>query len=85
MRPMTEDELADLFRKMRIYRFFFWVCVASAILYLFSVLGLRGQLPPLRFPWPTGALGYGVVCALAVPWASGSPSVPRSAPAACAT
>lgn len=81
MRPVTEAELADLFRKMRIYRFFYWICVASAVLYLFSVLGLRGQDPPPRFPLADMALAYGAVCALAIPlgkWLAFRPRTLRS-------
>ncbi len=66
MRPLTEAEVAGLFRKMRVYRLFFWVYAVSAVLYLFAVLGLPPQ--PLALPLPLAdlALGYGALCAFAV-------------------
>lgn len=81
MTPMTEAELSGLFKKMRGYRFFFWIYVASAILYMFSVLGMGGRVPASSFPMADAALAYGVVCCLAIflaRWLSFRPAALRS-------
>lgn len=66
MRPLTEGEVAGLFRKMRAYRLLFWAYAVSAVLYLFAVMGLPPQPQTLRLPLADLALAYGVLCAIAV-------------------
>ena len=81
MRPLTAAEVAGLFRKMRAYRLLFWIYAVSAMLYLFAVLGLPPQPQTLHLPLADLALGYGVLCALAVflgKWLALRPSALRA-------
>jgi hypothetical protein len=81
MRPLTEEEVAGLFRKMRAYRLLFWIYAVSAVLYLFAVLGLPPQPQALRLPLADLALAYGVLCTLAVflgKWLALRPSALRA-------
>ena len=80
MPPITEVELSELFRKMRIYRFFFWIYMGSAILYLFAVVGMGSSVPASHLPLADAALVYGVLCCLAVflaKWLSFRPAALR--------
>ena len=66
MRPLTEGEIAGLFRKMRIYRVFFWTYTVSALLYLSAVVSLPPQPAVAPLPLADLALAYGALCAVAV-------------------
>lgn len=66
MRPLTESEVAGLFRRMRVYRVLFWVYAASGVLYLFAVLGLPPSTSASPFPAADAALLYGALCGLVV-------------------
>lgn len=81
MRPMSEDEVGALFRKMRAYRLIFWVYTLSGVLYLFAVLGMPPQPPVAHVPLGDLALGYGVLCLVAIAlgrWLAFRPSAFRA-------
>jgi len=66
VRPMKETELLDLFRRMRAYRWAFWIAVASAVLYGAAAAALSSR-SPARVPWlADAALAYGAFAAGAV-------------------
>jgi hypothetical protein len=63
---MKETELLDLFRRMRAYRWAFWIAVASAVLYGAAAAALSARAPA-RVPWlGDAALAYGAFAAAAV-------------------
>jgi len=64
--PLTEEDVSALFRKMRVYRLFFWVYALSGALYFFAVLGLPTQPGVTGLPVADLALGYGVLCLVAI-------------------
>jgi hypothetical protein len=81
VRPMNAEEVGALFRKMRAYRLIFWAYTLSGVLYLFAVLGMPNQPTAGHLPFGDIALGYGVLCLVAIAlgkWLAFRPSAFRA-------
>lgn len=66
MDPLTDRDLLDLYRKMRIYRWLFAVYGVSAVLYGAAAVALSLTAPARRPLLADGALAYGLFCVLTV-------------------
>jgi hypothetical protein len=64
--PLTVEDLRELARRIGQYRLFFWIYVASAVLYAASATALAAQTPPSPYPLADGALAFGLFALLVV-------------------
>lgn len=81
MEPLTEAQLIELYKKMRIYKFFFVIYVASAVLYGAAAVALASQAPRSPLPLADGSLIFGVLVMSAVflgRWLAFRPSALRA-------
>jgi hypothetical protein len=66
LEPLTEAQLTELFKKMRLYKFLFIIYVASAVLYGAAAVALVSRVPRSSLPLADGALIFGLLVVAAV-------------------
>ncbi len=82
-RRLTAEDLADLYRKMRTYRYVYIIYMASAVLYAAASAGMTAQVPapPAAQAMGTGGLYFGIFVLAVVfagRWAAFTPRAMRS-------
>jgi hypothetical protein len=57
---LTQAQLRELFKRIRIYRIAYWVYAASAVLYGAAAWALSREVPPAPYPLATLGLLFGI-------------------------
>jgi hypothetical protein len=66
LEPLTQPQLIDLLKKIRVYRYAYWIYALSAVLYAAAAAALPSQVPPASFPVADAGLLFGLLVMAAV-------------------